>query len=139
MIIQNLGSSCQLKSLKRYINSDVKSFLDYKEVETLENAAHLEYDYILTHKVSFLDKANPRNPFYPPSGPKSSPGVQSFNSNQNAPKSKPSSENNGHNPLSQPICNYCKQSGHFVSDCPVLKRKRDKQDGLKPTGLTSLS
>ena len=43
-----------------------------------------------------------------------------------------------HNPLSQPICNYCKQSGHIVSDCPVLKRKREKQEGLKPTGLTSL-
>ena len=33
--------------------------------------------------------------------------------------------------------NYCKQSGHIVSDCPVLKRKREKE-GLKPTGLTSL-
>ena len=31
------------------------------------------------------------------------------------------------------------QSGHIVSDCPVLKRKREKQEGLKPTGLTSLN
>ena len=41
-------------------------------------------------------------------------------------------------PLSQPIYNHCKQSGHIVSDCPALKRKREKQDGLKPTGLISL-
>ena len=47
-------------------------------------------------------------------------------------------ENKGHNPLSQSICNYCKQSGHIGSDCPVLKRKRDKQEGLRPTGRTSL-
>ena len=40
--------------------------------------------------------------------------------------------------LTQPICNYCKQSSHIVSECPVLKRKREKQEGLKPTGLTSL-
>ena len=127
-----------VEEFKRCINSDVKSFLDEKEVETLEKAARLADDYTLTHKVSFVSKANPRKQFYPPSGPKPSPSFQSGNSNQNAPKPKPPGENKGHNPLSQPICNYCKQSGHIVSDCPVLKRKREKQEGPKPTGLTSL-
>ena len=127
-----------VEEFKRCINSDVKSFLDEKEVETLEKAARLADDYTLTHKVSFVSKANPRKPFYPPSGHKPSPSFQSGNSNQNAPKPKPPGENNCHNPLSQPICNYCKQSGHIVSDCPVLKRKREKQEGPKPTGLTSL-
>ena len=92
----------------------------------------------MTHNVSFVSKANPRKQFYPPSAPKPSPSFQFGNSNQNAPKPKPPGEKKGHNPLSQPICNYCKQSGHIVSDCPVLKRKREKQEGLKPTGLTSL-
>ena len=92
----------------------------------------------MTHKVSFVSKAYPRKPFYPTSGHKPSPSLQSGNSSQNVPKPKPPGENKGHNPLSQPICNYCKQSGHIVSDCPVLKRKREKQEGLKPTGLTSL-
>ena len=127
-----------VEEFKRCINSDVKSFLDEKEVETLEKAARLADDYSLTQKVSFVSKANPRKPFYPSSGHKPSPSFQSGNSNQNAPKPKPPGENKGHNPLSQPICNYCKQSGHIVSDCPVLKRKREKQEGPKPTGLTSL-
>ena len=127
-----------VEEFKRCINYDVKSFLDEKEVETLEKAARLADDYTLTHKVSFVSKANPRKPFYPSSGHKPSPSLPSGNSNQNAPKPKPPGENKGHNPLSQPICNYCKQSGHIVSDCPVLKRKREKQEGLKPTGLTSL-
>ena len=127
-----------VENFKRCINSDVKSFLDEKEVETVEKAARLADDYTLTHKVSFVSKANPRKPFYPPSGHKPSPSLQSVNSYQNAPKPKPPGENKGHNPLSQPICNYCKQSGHIVSDCPVSKRKREKQEGLKPTGLTSL-
>ena len=127
-----------VEEFKRCINSDVKSFLDEKEVETLEKAARLADDYTLTCKVSFVSKANPRKQFYPPSGHKPSPSLQSGNSNQNAPKPKPPGENKGHNPLSQPICNYCKQSGHIVSDCPVLKRKREKQECLKPTGLTSL-
>ena len=127
-----------VEEFKRCINSDVKSFLDEKEVESLEKAARLADDYTLTHKVSFVSKANPRKPFYPSSGHKPSPSLPSGNSNQNATKPKFPGENKGHNPLSQPICNYCKQSGHIVSDCPVLKRKREKQEGLKPTGLTSL-
>ena len=104
----------------------------------MEKAARLADDYTLTHKVSFVSKANHRKLFYPPFGHKPSPSLQSSDSNQNAPKPKLPGENKGHNPLSQPICNYCKQSGHIVSDCPVLKRKREKQEGPKPTGLTSL-
>ena len=127
-----------VEEFKRCINSDVKSFLDEKKVETLEKAARLADDYTLTHKVSFVSKANPRKPFYPPSGHKPNPSLQSSSSSQNAPKPKPPGENKGHNPLSQPTCNYCKQSGHIVSDCPVLKRKRKKQEGLKSTGLTSV-
>ena len=91
----------------------------------------------MTHKVSLVHKANPRKLFYPPSGHKPSPSLLSGNFNQNALKPNPG-ENKGHNPLFQPNCNHCKQSGHIVSDCPVLKRKREKQEGLKPTGLTSL-
>ena len=127
-----------VEEFKRCINSNVKSFLGEKEVEILEKAARLADDCTLTHKVSFVSKANPRKPFYPPSGHKPSPSLQSGTSNQNAPKSNSPGENKGHCPLSQPICNYCNQSGHIVSDCPVLKRKREKQEGFKPTGLTSL-
>ena len=92
----------------------------------------------MTHKVSFVSKANPRKQFYPPSGLKSSLSFQSGNFNQNASKPKPPGENKSHNPLSQPNWNYCKQSGYTVSDCPVKKRKWEKQEGLKLTGLTSL-
>ena len=57
-----------VEEFKRCINSYDKSFLDEKEVETLEKAARLADDYTLTHKVSFVNKANPRKPFYPPFG-----------------------------------------------------------------------
>ena len=53
-----------LEEFKRCIDSDVKSLLDKKEVKTLEKAARLA-DHILTHKVSFVKKANPRKPFVP--------------------------------------------------------------------------
>ena len=71
---------------KRCINSDVKLFLDEKKVETLGKAARLADDYTLTQKASFVSKANPRKPFYPPSGHKPNPSLQSGISNQNALK-----------------------------------------------------
>ena len=61
------------------------------------------------------------------------PVIQSF-----TPKPKPSGENKGQNSLSPPICNYCKQSGNVISECLTLKRKREKQEGPKAKGLTSL-
>ena len=48
-----------VEEFKRCIQSDVKTFLDEKEVETLEEAARLADDYYLTHKVSFIAKPKP--------------------------------------------------------------------------------
>ena len=129
-----------VEEFKRCINSDIKSFLDEKQVETLEAAARLADDYALTHKVSFINKSNPsRRPFFPQSGFKHGPSNPSGNHSQTfTPKPKPSGENKDQNPLSQPICNYCKRTGHIISECLHLKRKKEKQEGLKPTGLTSL-
>ena len=129
-----------VEEFKRCINSDIKSFLDEKQVETLEAAARLADDYALSHKVSFINKSNPsRRPFFPHSGSKHSPSNPPGSHSQTiTPKPKPSGENKDQNPLSQPICNYCKRTGHIISECLHLKRKKEKQEGLKPTGLTSL-
>ena len=129
-----------VEEFKRCINSDIKSFLDEKQVETLEAAARLADDYALTHKVSFINKSNPsRRPFFPHSRSKHSPSNPSGSHSQTiTPKPKLSGENKDQNPLSQPICNYCKRTGHIISECLHLKRKKEKQEGLKPTGLTSL-
>ena len=56
-----------VEEFKRCINSDVKSFLDEKEVETLDLAARLADDYSLSHKASFVNKQFPRKPFNPQS------------------------------------------------------------------------
>ena len=60
-IDQNYDKLRQLvlvEEFKRCIQSDVKTFLDEKQVETLE-AARLADDYYLTHKVSFIAKPKP--------------------------------------------------------------------------------
>ena len=125
----------------------------------MDLAARLADDYSLTHKASFVNKPFPRKPFNPQSkftpqsrpfspqskpyspqsGPKSNPSNPSDTSSHSfTPKPKFSGENKGQNPLSQPFCNYCKRSGHIISECLSLKRKKENQEGPKPIGLTSL-
>ena len=61
-IDQNYDKLRQLvlvEEFKRCIQSDVKTFLCEKQVETLEEAARLADDYYLTHKVSFIAKPKP--------------------------------------------------------------------------------
>ena len=53
-----------VQEFKRCKNSDVKSFLDEQEVETLEKAARLPDDYTSTHRVSFVNKANPKKIYF---------------------------------------------------------------------------
>ena len=52
-----------VEEFKRCINSDIKSFLDENQVETLEAAARLAIDYALTHTASFVNKPIHRKPF----------------------------------------------------------------------------
>ena len=79
-----------VEEFKRCIQSDAKTFLDEKQVETLEEAVRLADDYYLTHKVSFIAKpkptsSHPQNKFM--SGNSSGMHIQS-----NTPKPNSTSE-----------------------------------------------
>ena len=83
-----------VEEFKWCINSDVRAFLNEKEVENLDVAARLADDYSLTHNTSFVNKPFPRKPFNPqlkftpqsrPFSPQSKP-----HSPQSGPKSNPS-------------------------------------------------
>ena len=50
-----------VEEFKRCMHSDVKSFLDEREVETLDVAARLADDYALTHKACFVNKPYKKN------------------------------------------------------------------------------
>ena len=137
------------------------AFLNEKENENLDLAARLDDDYSLAHKASSVINHFPRKPFNPqlefspqsrpfspqskPYSPQSDPKSNHSNLFDNSshsftPKLRFSGKNKCQSPLSQPICNYCKQSGHIISECIALKRniEKEKQESPKPTGLTSL-
>ena len=137
-IDQNYDKLRQLmlvEEFKRCIQSDVKTFLDEKQVETLEEAARLADDYYLTHKVSFIAKPNPISSH--PQNKSMSGNSSGMPSQSNTPKPNSTSETESQYPLSRPTCNYCKKPGHLVSECLKLKRKFER-DEAKSTGLTTL-
>ena len=137
-IDQNYDKLRQLmlvEEFKRCIQCDVKTFLDEKQVETLEEAARLADDYYLTHKVSFIAKPKPTSSH--PQNKFMSGNSSGMPSQSNTSKPNSTSETKSQYPLSRPTCNYCKKSGHLVSECLKLKRKLES-DEAKPTGLTTL-
>ena len=110
-IDQNYDTLRQLmlvEEFKRCIQSDVKTFLDEKQVETLEEAARLADDYYLTHKISFIAKPKPTSSH---SQNKFMSGNSSGMPSQfNTPKPNSTSETKSQYPLSRPTCNYSKTS-----------------------------
>ena len=124
-----------VEEFERCIQSDVKTVLDEKQVETLEEAARLADDYYLTHKVSFIAKPKPTSSR--PQHKFMSGNSSGMPSQSNTPKPNSSSETKSQYPLSRPSCNYCKKPGHLVSECLKLKKKLES-DEAKPTGLTTL-
>ena len=137
-IDQNYDKLRQLvlvEEFKRCIQSDVKTFLCEKQVETLEEAARLADDYYLTHKVSFIAKPKPTSSH--PQNKFKSGNSSGTPSQSNTPKPNSTSETKSQYPLSRPTCNYCNKPGHLVSECLKLKRKLES-DEAKPTGLTTL-
>ena len=138
-IDQNYDKLRQLmlvEEFKRCIQSNAKTFLDEKQVETLEEAASLADDYYLTHKVSFIAKPKPTSSH--PQNKFMSGNSSGMPSQSNTPKPNSTSETKSQYPLSRPTCNYCKKPGHLVSECLKLKRKLER-DEAKPTGLTTLT
>ena len=132
-----------IEEFKRCIQPDIKTFIDEKQVETLDEAARLADDYSLTHKVSFVSKPNFTSSLSTSRSSNSSPHAHAkLNQNNHATglssqfsshRQKPSGERNT---LSNVTCNYCKKTGHLISDCLKLKEKQSS-GSFKPTGLTT--
>ena len=138
-IDQNYHKQRQLvlvEEFKRCIQSDVKTFLDEKQVETLEEAACLADDYYLTHKVSFIAKPKPTSSH--PQNKFMSGNSSGMPSQSNTPKPNSTSETKSQYPLSRPTCNYCKKPGHLVSECLKLRRKLEQGSPLLDQGHSLL-
>lgn len=97
----------------------------------------------MTHKVSIVTKPNFTSTLstirntnlspYANAKLKHNSNSTGFLSQFSSHRQKPSGERNI---LSNVTCNYCKKTGHLISDCLKLKQKQSI-GGYKPTDLTT--
>ena len=99
-----------IEEFKRRIPFHMKTFIDEKQVENLQQAADLADEYFLTHgnfnhqRNQSSDKQYTANP---------SSGSDSFQQPVNSTQSIRSNSET-------PFCNYCKRRGHLRSECFYL-------------------
>ena len=121
-----------IKEFKRCVHDDIKTYLDEQKFENLAKAAAYADDYALTHKSTFNKNRcfGPTKKCYPEVGKKSENVAPEKGQTSNQTMSmdrKPRSF--------APVCHYCKKPGHVMSDCWLLKKRREKE--AKPNAFVS--
>ena len=101
-----------VEEFKSCTRTDVRSFLDEKQVDSLDEAARLADDYALTHKTSFGNRFSSTKPQFLN---KPTNAISSFSKHKSDFKNK-SHDIKDQKPLSQFTCYYCKKPGHLMSD-----------------------
>ena len=101
-----------IEEFKRRIPFHMKTFIDEKQVENLQQAADLADEYFLTHG-NFNQQRNQSSDKQYTANPSS--GSDSFQQPVNSTQSMKSNSE-----TSAPFCNYCKRRGHLRSECFYL-------------------
>ncbi|XP_030283654.1 uncharacterized protein LOC115587797 [Sparus aurata] len=128
--VDNFEGLCNLVILEQFkdtLPSRVATYLNERKVTTAAEAAGLADEYVIVHK------GRPGEPRREPVGRKEggrSPvrfGISSCKGFRAAPQ-------NG-----EDVCNYCREAGHWKSDCPMLKAKKQHAGGgrVKPAALAA--
>ncbi len=109
----NLNNLFFLKNL-RIVCLKLCVYLNEQKAVTLEQAAILADEFVLTHKVNFGDKQAES----PSKGRNNRFRFGKF------PVSSPAKKLVSDSSTSERVCFYCKKTGHLIRDCPVLSKKQ---------------
>ncbi|XP_076843961.1 uncharacterized protein LOC143488888 [Brachyhypopomus gauderio] len=122
--LDSLRELMLLEEFKDCLPAPVVVHLNECKATTVNHAAVLADEFVLTHRPLFV----PRSTMRPV------PVEQ-------RPKPDPHKRVNSAGPAAHVECYYCHKQGHVVADCPVLKRKHERQEKLhvKSVGVLSTS
>ena len=118
-----------LEEFKSCLPPHLKTYLDERKVDKLNDAAVLADDYSLTHKNTFSkpDVAITSNP-----GGKQS--VVPSQTHRQGPRFRNGNQEKTHNDgvrhtrSNIPVCLYCKKRGHIISECWKLEKKKTRSN-----------
>ncbi|XP_051888858.1 uncharacterized protein LOC127579869 isoform X2 [Pristis pectinata] len=106
-----------VEDFKRCVPAELTTYLNEKAVETLQETARLADDYALTHKSKW---GQPKT------------FQKSYKDNPGKPESKLGGNQKGKDEkkpgLEKPVertCYYCRKPGHVISNCALLKKKKE--------------
>ena len=122
---EKLRQMILLEEFKNCLPDNIKTYIEERKADNLQQAATLADDYSLTHRSSFITPSNLRGST-----------TQVDQSNRSNPNGTPVKKLVGHTADGQrprqsrngsggPTCNYCKRRGHVISECWTLERKRN--------------
>ena len=113
-----------LEEFKRTVRQDVRLHLEEQRVETLDEAARIADDYVLTHKNTYKmynDAQKNKN-----WNQNKKTGTAEKKSEENAPvKQSQQGSTNTQKPI---VCYKCKKPGHIRPKCPLLQHKKTDSD-----------
>ena len=116
-----------IEEFKRCVHNDIKTYLDEQKVENLAKAVAYADDYAPIHKSSFNKSRSfgSTRKSYPEVGKKSENVAPEKSSDKGQTSNQTMSKDRKPRSFA-PVCHYCKKSGPVMSDCWLLKKRREK-------------
>ncbi|XP_051889476.1 uncharacterized protein LOC127580286 [Pristis pectinata] len=106
-----------VEDFKRCVPAELTTYLNEKAVETLQKTVRLADDYALTHKSKWGQPKTFQKSY------KDNPGKQEIKLGGNQ-KGKDEKKPGLEKPVER-TCYYCRKPGHVISNCALLKKKKE--------------
>ena len=158
-VFEKLRQLVLVEEFKWKVHESIRCYLNEKEVDTLSTAAKIADEYALTHKKLVSPHSKPSLPRYgnhkpfntgSNSGSSAAGGGKGFEGTKPSGLFGKSAGGSGGFKSKGPVnsgdvsCKYCRVQGHVIDNCPVLERKKKREQeatqlGVKPNCLVTVS
>ena len=122
---EKLRQAILVEEFKRFVHDGIKTYLGEQKIENLAKAAAYADDYALTHKSTFNKSRSFGSTKKSEVGKKYENVAPKKSSDKGQTSNQSMSKDRKHRSFA-PVCHYCKKPGHVMSDCWLLKKRREE-------------